>query len=645
MKKLRLAVMARERKALLKDLLLLGCVEFSEPGELEGEEYPNLSRCKSGELGADRADHTLLTDAIRLMDRYAPAKGGFLKPLPEAGLDSVLDERPLPADLAIAEKVTGKEEEIRRAASETARLEAAAQALAPWLELDVPLNFKGTASTVFVTGSLPAAAETADVDAALGAAAPEAQLFTVSSDKMLRYLALVCMKDEYDAALEALRPYGFNLTGPGEYAGTAREETAKIELRLRGLAEQKQRLSGEIAQLASHRAELKLRADMLSTKIARAEAEEKLMETESTVLLQGWVPAEKVEELSRVLGKYDCAWETADPTDEEIPEVPVQLKNNRFTRALNMVTEMYSLPAYNNVDPNPLMAPFFILFYGIMLADMGYGVLMIIAAVVVLAKAKPRKGMRNFFELMLWCGISTTIWGAITGGLFSDAPLQIAQILNPDTTWTGLPALFTPLNDTIMILIGAMCLGFVQIITGMIINVVIKVKRGEIFSAVFEEGTWFVLFAGVACLALGVGNVAGVPVVVVIGAVMLFIGSAKGKKGFGIITGFIAAIYNGVTGYFGDILSYSRLMALMLAGSVIAQVFNTIGAIAGNIFVFLLISLVGNALNFALNLLGCFVHDLRLQCLEYFGKFYEDGGKPFKPLAINTKYVTVTNDN
>ena len=141
------------------------------------------------------------------------------------------------------------------------------------------------------------------------------------------------------------------------------------------------------------------------------------------------------------------------------------------------------------------------------------------------------------------------------------------------------------------------------------------------------------------------GSIGGVPVVLVIGVVMLFIGSAKGKKGFGIISGFIGAIYNGVTGYFGDILSYSRLMALMLAGSVIAQVFNTIGAIAGNIFVFLLISIVGNALNFALNLLGCFVHDLRLQCLEYFGKFYEDGGKPFRPLEVNTKYVTVTNDN
>ena len=644
MKKLRLAVMARERKALLKELLLLGCVEISEPSELEAGDFPGLERCASGELMSDRADYALLTDAVKLMDKYAPAKGGFLKPLPEAKAEAVLDESALPADLAIAGKVTDKAEEIRRCQSETARLEASAAALAPWLELDVPLNYKGSATTVFATASLPAAADLTEADTALGAAAPEAQLFRVSADKSLNYLALVCYKDEYDAALEALRPLGFNLMGPGEYAGTAKEETAKAEAAVKELAEKQQKLAEDIAQLASHRSELKLRADTLSTKIARAEAEEKFMGTETTVLLQGWLPAESEEDLARLLGKYDCAWETADPTEEEIPDVPVKLKNNKFTRALNMVTEMYSLPAYNNVDPNPLMAPFFILFYGIMLADMGYGLLMIIAAIVVLAKAKPRKGMRNFFELMLWCGISTTVWGAITGGFFSDMPLQIAQIINPDTTWTGLPALFTPLNDTIMILIGAMCLGFVQIITGMIINVVIKVKRGEIFSAVFEEGTWFVLFIGIACLALGVGNIAGVPVVIVLGAVMLFIGSARGKKGFGIITGFIGAIYNGVTGYFGDILSYSRLMALMLAGSVIAQVFNTIGAIAGNIFVFLLISIVGNALNFALNLLGCFVHDLRLQCLEYFGKFYEDGGKPFRPLAFNTKYVSVTND-
>ena len=107
------------------------------------------------------------------------------------------------------------------------------------------------------------------------------------------------------------------------------------------------------------------------------------------------------------------------------------------------------------------------------------------------------------------------------------------------------------------------------------------------------------------------------------------------------MTAIFGSVYNHVTGYFGDILSYSRLMTLMLAGSVIASVFNTLGAIPGNVVFFLLVSAAGNGLNFALNLLSCYVHDLRLQCLEYFGKFYQDGGKPFEPLAINTKYVDI----
>ena len=107
------------------------------------------------------------------------------------------------------------------------------------------------------------------------------------------------------------------------------------------------------------------------------------------------------------------------------------------------------------------------------------------------------------------------------------------------------------------------------------------------------------------------------------------------------MTKLAGVVYNGVTGYFWDILSYVRLMALLLSGSVIAQVFNTLAATFGNVILFIIISMIGNALNLALNLLGCYVHDLRLQCLEFFNRFYEEGGKPYKPLAIQTKYVDV----
>ena len=181
--------------------------------------------------------------------------------------------------------------------------------------------------------------------------------------------------------------------------------------------------------------------------------------------------------------------------------------------------------------------------------------------------------------------------------------------------------------------------------TGQIVSFVEKTRKGHLMDAIWDEGTWWVLYLAVGLLALGVGNIAGYPVVLIIGIVMLAVGSTRNAKGFGKIGSFVGAVYNGVTGIFSDVMSYARLMALMLSGSIIASVFNTLGGITGNVFFFLLISMLGNTLNFALNLLGCYVHDLRLQCLEFFGKFYQDGGKPFRPLAIHTKYVDIKEEN
>jgi len=173
------------------------------------------------------------------------------------------------------------------------------------------------------------------------------------------------------------------------------------------------------------------------------------------------------------------------------------------------------------------------------------------------------------------------------------------------------------------------------------ISVVKKFKDGEWQDAVWNEFAWWVIIFGGVLAFLKIGNVAGYPVLLIIGIVMLLYGATRGKKGFGKISGIIGTVYNGVTGYFSDILSYARLMALMLAGAVIAQVFNTLGSVTGNVVTFVIVSFIGNMLNFVLNLLGCYVHDLRLQCLEFFGRFYKEGGRPFRPLEIQTQYVDV----
>ena len=330
-----------------------------------------------------------------------------------------------------------------------------------------------------------------------------------------------------------------------------------------------------------------------------------------------------------------------EPTPEEYENVPVKLENNRVTRSLNSITEMYSLPRYGSVDPNPLMAPFFIFFFGMMMADMAYGILMIAGALLVLKKAKPAAGTRNFMELVLWCGIATFIVGAMTGGFLGDFIPQLCRLINPESTFE-MPALFSPLNDTVAILVGSLVLGVIQIFTGMGISVYKKFRDGQVADAVWGEITWWVILIGLGLMVLKLGNVAGIPVVLCVGVVMLLYGSTYKAKGFGKVTAVIAAVYNGVTGYFSDILSYVRLMALMLAGSVLAQVFNTLGGVFGNVIFFVIVSLFGNVLNLALNLLGCYVHDMRLQFLEFFGRFYEDGGKAYEPLGLhNTKYVEI----
>ncbi len=635
MKKLRLLAVRAQQEALLKELQTLGCVQISDPEPLLSDpETAPLLRRGAADTARRRTEHAELLHAVKLLDQYAPVKKKLLSAKPLVKKETLLDEEAVAGWLEMAKKLDLADDKIRRVTVEESWQRSVVESMLPWSGLDIPLDCEGTESCCVLLGTLPASLELGEVSGALADSAPESQLYSVSTGPEQHYVSVVCLRAEQDAALERLREYGYTPLAQSGQKGTAREIIEAAQKRLEELETEKATLTAEIVVCADEREEMKLCADRMGLLVERAEAAEKLAETESAIALTGWIPAKEEEALAGALEKYDCAWELSDPTEEEMPEVPVRLKNSWLTRPLNMVTEMYSLPAYGTVDPNPLMAPFFILFYGIMMADMGYGLLMILIGALFLKKTRPKGTSSHLFGLMVLCGISTFIVGALTGAFFGDFLTQIVKLTSGKDF--ALPALFTPLNDTLMILVGSMALGFVHIVTGMAVSVVQKCKNGQFLDAFFNEITWWVIFAGIGLLALKV-----TPIVLYAGIALVVIGPLITGKGMGKITGIFSSIYSNVTGFFGDILSYSRLMALMLAGSVIAQVFNTLGAIPGNVVIFVIISLVGNALNFALNLLGCYVHDLRLQCLEYFGKFYQDGGKPFRPLEIETKFVDV----
>ena len=637
MKKLRICGVSEEQTQLIRQLQLLGSVEIGAPCALTDTQGVQVF-CAGDGKSADALLRTSarLTSALETLKHYETKKGGLFAARPEKTIGELFSDEAYAAALDTAQAVLDAQDARSRLAAEKSRLTAVRESFVPWQQLPLPLETLGTQHTRILLGTVPAQTDLEALRAKVFEAADEVQLEQISADQQSLYLLVFVHKCAAEAVGAALREAGFALTTFDGVQGTAAENIRRTDEAIAACEQQDAEKLAELTALAEQKSALQLAFDRCTQEIAKAQAADRLVHSEKTFCLGGWVPCEDVGKLEALLSGFCCAWELTDPAPEEYPDVPVKLKNNKLTWPLNMVTEMYSLPAYDGVDPNPLMAPFFILFYGIMMADMGYGLLMILASIIITKKSRPKGTSGQMFGLMFSCGISTFLMGALTGGFFGDFLPQLVGIIDPDTTFKALPSLFTPLDDTITILIGAMALGFVQIVTGMAISFVEKIKKGQIMDAIWEELTWWVVFAGIACMALGVTNI-----VLYVGLAMVVVGSGWSAKGFGKVTAIFGSVYNHVTGYFGDILSYSRLMTLMLAGSVIASVFNTLGAIPGNVVIFLIVSMLGNGLNFALNLLSCYVHDLRLQCLEYFGKFYQDGGKPFEPLAINTKYVDI----
>ena len=636
MKRLRMVAMTADREALLRRLQHMGCVEIVQPeADPDDPQWAGLTHPETGGLAAAHEEKTQAERALEVLKRYkALPKSGFLDPKPGVQEGELFDEAGAKAARDMARQVNDLDRRLAAIRAEENKLDAQKEALRPWTDLDLPLETGSTGQVTIQLGTLPAALPIGQAEGEIQAASQLAELTEISADRDSRYCTLVCHASEAETVLEVLKALGWSRANLRDWTGTASENLARLAKETEALAGEAASIEEKLAGMGESAPALRKLSDLAGLDASREEARGRLMDTGQTFLLEGWVPEESWPALKQELDKFPCACEVGDPAPEEYEKVPVKLKNNLLTKPLNMVTEMYSLPAYGTLDPNPLMAPFFILFYGIMMADMGYGLLMMLAGAIILKKKKPGGTFGHLCGLLVLCGITTFIMGALTGGFFGDFLTQVVKLTTGGDF--ALPALFTPLEDTMMILVGAMCLGFVQIITGMAVSFVCKLKNGQVLDAVFEEVTWWVVFAGLGLMIVGI-----TPIVLAIGMVMVVAGPVIQNQGFGKVTGIFGSLYNHVTGYFGDILSYSRLMALMLAGSVIAQVFNTLGAIPGNIVIFLIISFAGNALNFALNLLGCYVHDLRLQCLEYFGKFYQDGGKPFRPLNLNTKYYEV----
>lgn len=635
MKRLALAAVKSQRDEILEQLMLMGCIEISQPRmPEEDDELAGLLKRETAGYSQRKSEHDTVLTALELLDKYAPQKKPLLYSRPQVDQSVILDESNLQEVLDIAKRLEDTDNRIRSAEARISHIKGELESLEPWKSMDVPLDTRETSKCVVELGTVPAFVKAGDIEKALENADCACRLEKVSGDEDALYMLLICLKEDREKAAEALRAFSWSKPTVGEYRGTAAENISSMKDKLAELEGRKEELIGEIRREAPRRNDLMLCADRLLTISEQAGHAERLLYTESAFTFEGWFPAEKEEQLTGLLSRYACGWEIRDPTEEEIPDVPISLKNNPVTKPMTMVTEMYSLPSYNGLDPNPFLMPTFAMFFGIMFADIGYGLILIAAGLIIKYKVRARATVGYMGGLALICGVACILFGAITGTFFGDIIPQVANFFGGSAT---MPSLIDPLKEPMTILIICLGIGLVHLLLGVTLNGYMLVRDGKWADALWDAGSVYLIFIGLALGALGVTwIVAIVGLVVIVYAQGRSSPSIGGKIGSGLY-----GLYSFVTGWFGDILSYCRLMALMLAGTVIAQVFNSLGAMTGNIIAFILIFIVGHALNFGLNIIGTYVHTSRLEYLEFFGKWYREGGRAFQPLKINTDYYDI----
>jgi V/A-type H+-transporting ATPase subunit I len=644
MKRLRLIGFSEERSSLLSQLLHLGCVEVTEPEDkLSDPQWMALVKRDTSNLAEAKTWAGSLTSALDALKKYAPAKSGLFIKRSDISEEDFFNDGALSEALACAEEINDCTRQIAKIFSRKNKLNATVAGLTPWKSLDLPLETQGTETTAVQLGVCPVTVELDILKQDLAAGAELAELQQVAEDKDQRYLVLVSHRSETEAALSALRPHSFSVVHFKDVEGTAEENIQKLEAELAQLDEEQEAAVAAIVARAEKRSDLQVCLDRVNQEISKEAVSERFLTDGTIFFLEGWIPAENLPQLEESLTGFTCAYESADPEEGETP--PTKLKNPKWMDSINMVTEMYSLPAYHGIDPNPLMFFWYVFFFGFMFADMAYGLIIFGICLAIIKLYHPKKTMGRMFHLGLWLGGSTAFCGIFVGGFFGNLLEVFYENFLPNATMPGWMVAFNnglvvnPVQDPMTVLIIALAIGCVQLVMGQCIHIYMGFRDGTALDAILDVVPWWIVFAGIAILALQ-----GTPWGLVAGAVALLVTQGRHAPTIaGKIFGGIKSWYD-ITSWLSDILSYARLMALMLATSVIAMVFNTLGALPKNIIAFIIIFLIGHVFNIGVNVIGTYVHAARLQYLEYFGKFYQDGGIPFRPLQYDTKYVDVVNN-
>lgn len=573
---------------------------------------------------------------LDFLTSYMPKKSG-LKALEDDKENLTIDEleeavKNINWDEIYA-KVKEKEDELHSIESKITKLEGEIEVLTPWQALDISFEALNELETVssFV-GSISKQYEE-QLAETLGTEYVE----IISRGNNDTNILVVSLNERRDEVLNILRGFGFS-SFKSELNEVPKVAITNYAHEIEELKSKTFFVKEEVASFEEDYKKMKLVYDYLMNAVLRYKASNNFLRTTNTVTIQGWCEVEKNDELQKICkevlnDEYYISFE--EVKEEEVEVVPVKLKNGLLSKTFESVTEMYSLPKYNELDPTPLLVPFYLIFFGMMVADVGYGLTMFAVAFCAMKFLKLDKKNQDFARFFLYLSIPTTIIGLIYGSFFGDA--------------VKIPGLISPTEDVNTLLVASLVFGVVQIFFGLGIKAYALIKSGKPKDALYDSGSWLITLISIGLLAgsmmLGWSpiikyiSIAGMAVGMII--IVLTGGRAEKTKGAQIGQG-LYALY-GITGYIGDLVSYTRLMALGLAGGCIASALNLLMQSLTGFWVILIpvVFILAHVFNLLLSLLGAYVHTARLQYVEYFSKFYEGGGKAFTPFKASEKYMNL----
>lgn len=653
-KKITFIVHKSEKDELVDTLQEAGIVHISDIKE--DPDFKNLPEVKEKKVESTNPEIEYTLSRIRRVIEFFnqfDTKKGFLETFFEIKPEITEDDLKTVSQRYDYKRTLSRVEEIEKRLTEIKNLEVNLQSkidsLRKWYDLDLPLEEIGESEKVeIIAGTVPINNEE-ELKKIEGI-----ETSVVSRDSRFTYTLIVFLKEDAARIKNELLKIGFEQVDFRGMKGRPRELIEKYKKEIEKLEEERIKQTEEARKLAQEKLNLLIVYDYLSNINSKYRVSGQGIETKATFLVLGWIKEKDLKKVDKIVKKFDSAtYIVADPGPEDNP--PTFIDNKKSIKPFELLTKLYGLPNLREVDPTPLLTPFFAVFFGLCLTDAGYGISLIILSLLLMKKL----GKMQFLVVLLYGGITSIFAGAMTGSwfgdLFTSLPIPFLHQFRNSLL------LFDPMVNPMPFFYLSLAFGLLQVELGLLVGFYKRVKNGEFLDGLANELSWFfmLLFVILAYLISSKsgksfgdvlfhsGFIGYLMAFFIFAPIALIIFLSGGTSGSFIVR-VVKGLYNlyGVTGYVGDLLSYVRLMALGMVTAGIAMSINIVAKLVLpvpyiGIILAILIFIGGHLFSIIINVMGAFVHSLRLQYVEFFTKFYDNGGYEFKPFSIEGYYTEI----